>query len=52
MTVSDYRTYADLQQTINLGILERFEAMDVDIAFVSHSLHTLPPPAKKPPSGS
>ena len=52
VTVSDYRTYADLQQTINLGILERFAAIDVDIAFVSHSLHTLPPPAKKQPSGS
>jgi len=51
VTVSDYRTYADLQQTINLGILERFEALDVDIAFVSHSVHTLPPP-KKQPSGA
>jgi small-conductance mechanosensitive channel len=51
VTVSDYKTYADLQQTINLGILERFAALEVEIAFVSHSLHTLPP-AKKPPSGS
>jgi MscS family membrane protein len=37
VTVSDYRTYADLQQTINLGILESFAALAVDIAFVSHS---------------
>jgi small-conductance mechanosensitive channel len=41
VTVSDYKTYADLQQTINLGILERFAALEVEIAFVSHSLHTL-----------
>jgi small-conductance mechanosensitive channel len=50
VTVSDYRTYADLQQTINLGILERFAALGVEIAFVSHSLHT--PPAKRQLSGS
>jgi small-conductance mechanosensitive channel len=51
VTVSDYKTYADLQQTINLGILERFAALGVDIAFVSHSLHT-PAPTKKQLSGS
>jgi small-conductance mechanosensitive channel len=50
VTVSDYRTYADLQQTINLGILESFAALGVEIAFVSHSLHT--PPVKKQLSGS
>jgi small-conductance mechanosensitive channel len=38
VTVSDYKTYADLQQTINLGILERFEALGVEIAFVTHAL--------------
>jgi MscS family membrane protein len=41
VTVSDYKTYADLQQTINLGILERFAALDVEIAFATHSLHTV-----------
>jgi small-conductance mechanosensitive channel len=40
VTVSDYKTYADLQQTINLGILERFAALEVEIAFATHSLHT------------
>jgi small-conductance mechanosensitive channel len=40
VTVSDYKTYADLQQTINLGILERFAALGVEIAFATHSLHT------------
>jgi small-conductance mechanosensitive channel len=49
VTVSDYRTYADLQQTINLGILESFAALGVEIAFVSHSLHT--PPVTKQLSG-
>jgi small-conductance mechanosensitive channel len=49
VTVSDYKTYADLQQTINLGVLERFAALGVEIAFVTHSLHT--PPAKKQLSG-
>ena len=38
MTVSDYKTYADLQQTINLAILERFAALQVEIAFATHSL--------------
>jgi small-conductance mechanosensitive channel len=47
VTVSDYRTYADLQQTINLGILESFAALGVEIAFVSHSLHTLAPTKKQ-----
>jgi len=42
VTVSDYKTYADLQQTINLGILESFAALGVDIAFATHSLHTTP----------
>ena len=46
VTVSDYKTYADLQQAINLGVLESFAALGVEIAFVTHSLHT-PPPAKK-----
>jgi small-conductance mechanosensitive channel len=41
VTVSDYKTYADLQQTINLGILERFAALEVEIAFATHSLHTV-----------
>jgi len=40
VTVSDYKTYADVQQTINLAILERFAALGVDIAFATHSLHT------------
>jgi small-conductance mechanosensitive channel len=40
VTVSDYKTYADLQQTINLAILERFAALGVEIAFATHSLHT------------
>jgi len=39
VTVSDYKTYADLQQTINLAILERFTALGVEIAFATHSLH-------------
>jgi small-conductance mechanosensitive channel len=39
VTVSDYKTYADLQQTINLAILERFAALGVEIAFATHSLH-------------
>ena len=47
VTVSDYKTYADLQQAINLGILERFAALGVEIAFVSHSLHTPPAPKKQ-----
>jgi small-conductance mechanosensitive channel len=41
VTVSDYKTYADLQQTINIAIVERFAALGVDIAFATHSLHTL-----------
>jgi small-conductance mechanosensitive channel len=41
VTVSDYKTYADLQQSINIAIVERFAALDVDIAFATHSLHTL-----------
>jgi small-conductance mechanosensitive channel len=40
VTVSDYKTYADLQQTINLAILERFAVLGVEIAFATHSLHT------------
>jgi small-conductance mechanosensitive channel len=46
VTVSDYKTYADVQQTINLAILERFAALGVDIAFATHSLHTEAAPAK------
>jgi small-conductance mechanosensitive channel len=44
VTVSDYKTYAQLQQSINIAILERFDALGVDIAFATHSLHTLKPP--------
>jgi small-conductance mechanosensitive channel len=40
VTVSDYKTYADLQQTINLGILESFAALGVEFAFSTPSLHT------------
>lgn len=46
VTVSDYKTYADLQQTINIAIVERFATLGVDIAFATHSLHTLIQPAK------
>jgi small-conductance mechanosensitive channel len=49
VTVSDYKTYADLQQAINLGIMERFAALAVEIAFATHSLHT--PPSTKQLSG-
>jgi small-conductance mechanosensitive channel len=41
VTVSDYKTYANLQQSINIAIVERFAALGVDIAFATHSLHTL-----------
>ena len=41
VTVSDYKTYADLQQSINLGILERFAALGIDFAFATHSLHAV-----------
>jgi small-conductance mechanosensitive channel len=44
--VSDYKTYADLQQTINFGILERFEALGVEMAFVTHSLQAAKVTAK------
>jgi small-conductance mechanosensitive channel len=43
VTVSDYKTYAQLQQSINIAILERFTALGVEIAFATHSLHTLKP---------
>jgi small-conductance mechanosensitive channel len=33
VTVSDYLTYANAQQAINLAILERFQEMDVKFAF-------------------
>ncbi len=43
VTVSDYKTYAQLQQSINIAILERFAALGVEIAFATHSLHALKP---------
>lgn len=43
ITVSDYKTYADVQQAINLAIVERFAALGVEIAFATHSLHTAKP---------
>jgi len=49
VTVSDYKTYADLQQNINIGIMERFAALAVEIAFATHSLHS--PPTTKRLSG-
>jgi small-conductance mechanosensitive channel len=35
----DYNTYMDIQQAINLGIYERFEAEGLDFAFPTRTLH-------------
>jgi small-conductance mechanosensitive channel len=35
VTVADFAVYADIQQTINLAIFERFEQMGVEFAFPS-----------------
>jgi small-conductance mechanosensitive channel len=39
MTVPDYNLYADVQQTINLSIIERFNEMGVEFAFPSRPLY-------------
>ncbi len=39
---ADYNTYMDVQQEINFGIQERFEALDVTIAFPTQSVFLHP----------
>jgi small-conductance mechanosensitive channel len=53
MTRPEYAAYADAQQRINLRILERFRAMDVNLAAaVPKSVQLLnPPPAPEGPGG-
>jgi small-conductance mechanosensitive channel len=53
MTRPDYAAYADAQQRINLRILERFRAMDVNLAAaMPKSVQLLnPPPAPEGPGG-
>jgi small-conductance mechanosensitive channel len=53
MTRPDYAAYADAQQRINLRILERFRALDVNLAAaMPRSVQLLnPPPAPEGPGG-
>jgi small-conductance mechanosensitive channel len=39
MTVPDYNAYADVQQTINLEIVERFNALGMEFAFPSRPIY-------------
>jgi small-conductance mechanosensitive channel len=50
VTVSDYLTYANAQQAINLAILERFQEMDVKFAFPYAP--PAPPPEPQPETGA
>jgi small-conductance mechanosensitive channel len=38
MTVPDYNAYMDTQQTINLELYERFEALGVEFAYPTQTL--------------
>jgi small-conductance mechanosensitive channel len=54
VTVADFNTYANAQQAINLGVLERFRAMGIEFAFPSRpfdpaSLHA---PGSQPEIGT
>jgi small-conductance mechanosensitive channel len=53
MTKPDYTAYADTQQRINLRILERLRAMDVNLAAAMPTTVQLqnPPPAPEGPGG-
>ncbi|MGH8241268.1 MAG: mechanosensitive ion channel family protein, partial [Steroidobacteraceae bacterium] len=46
VTVADFGVYADIQQTVNLAIFERFEQMGVEFAFPSRPFDpALPAPS-------
>ncbi len=48
VTVADFGVYADIQQTINLAIFERFEQMGIEFAFPSRPFDAAIPQAAAP----
>jgi small-conductance mechanosensitive channel len=48
ITVADFGVYADIQQTINLAIFERFEQMGIEFAFPSRPFD----PDQRPPAAA
>lgn len=46
VTVADFNAYMDIQQTINLEIMRRFEAAGIEFAYPTRKLHMAAPAAQ------